>query len=389
MSHRRLRRIATLASALLVAGGPLAVTIPAHAGSSADDAPKTVWLCHPDLADNPCDHDLTTTVVRADGSRKIVQAKPARRSKIDCFYVYPTVSSQPTTNADLTIDPEEIAVAEQQASRFSTACRVFAPMYRQITLRGLTRFDELATAAPIAYADVVAAWRDYLEHENKGRGVVFIGHSQGTGMLAQLLAREVDEKKSVRRRVVSALLLGGFIMVPDADGDGGATFDHIPPCEKSTQIGCVVAYSSFNEIPPDDSFFARTRDGRAGVLGYQVRGGEVLCVNPANLTGEGALVPYFRTEAFPGRLGLATQRVDERYDTPWVSFPNLYTARCERAEGAHWLQIDAVGGVDDERPRVQQTLGPRWGLHLVDVNLALGNLVALVRDQAKAYAARP
>jgi hypothetical protein len=35
---------------------------------------------------------------------------------------------------------------------------------------------------------------------------------------------------------------------------------------------------------------------------------------------------------------------------------------------------------------VTQSLGPTWGLHLDDVNLALGNLVSLVKSQAKAYA---
>jgi hypothetical protein len=34
---------------------------------------------------------------------------------------------------------------------------------------------------------------------------------------------------------------------------------------------------------------------------------------------------------------------------------------------------------------VQDALGPRWGLHLVDVNIALGNLVGLARDEAAAY----
>ncbi|HEY7948814.1 MAG TPA: DUF3089 domain-containing protein [Acidimicrobiales bacterium] len=49
---------------------------------------------------------------------------PAKDPPIDCFYVYPTVSAQPAVNADLTVDPEETAVAVAQASRFSTACRI-------------------------------------------------------------------------------------------------------------------------------------------------------------------------------------------------------------------------------------------------------------------------
>lgn len=47
-------------------------------------------------------------------------------------------------------------------------------------------------------------------------------------------------------------------------------------------------------------------------------------------------------------------------------------------------------------PRVDDIVGdvvvegkvhPDWGLHLVDVNLAMGDLVALVREQSKAFRA--
>ena len=52
------------------------------------------------------------------------------------------------------------SIARFQAARYAGTCRVFAPVYRQVTLAGLS------TAAPAdrerAYRDVRAAWRDYL-----------------------------------------------------------------------------------------------------------------------------------------------------------------------------------------------------------------------------------
>lgn len=39
----------------------------------------------------------------------------------------------------------------------------------------------------------------------------------------------------------------------------------------------------------------------------------------------------------------------------------------------------------DRRPRVTDTLGPQWGLHGDDVNLALGNLVGIVAREEAAY----
>ena len=46
----------------------------------------------------------------------------------------------------------------------------------------------------IAYGDVRAAWREYLAKHNKGRPFVLIGHSQGSLMLQQLIANEIEGK---------------------------------------------------------------------------------------------------------------------------------------------------------------------------------------------------
>ena len=189
-----------LAVAIALMGAALA---PAGAGASApaQDSSPTVWLCRPGLANNPCESDLTTTEIEPDGSQKVVRAARARRPPVDCFYVYPSVSAQPTLNANLNVDPELTAVAEAQASRFSQACRVFAPVYPQLTVvaTGATG-DQSAAARAAAYDGVLSAWRDYLAHDNKGRGVVFIGHSQGAGMLTQLLRTQIDPNPRLRHQ---------------------------------------------------------------------------------------------------------------------------------------------------------------------------------------------
>ena len=63
--------------------------------------------------------------------------------------------------------------------------------------------------------------------------------------------------------------------------------------------------------------------------------------------------------------------------------PRPLHGTCESAGGATWLQITARAG--DTRPVVTPTLGPTWGLHLDDVNLALGNLVNDVAAEETAY----
>jgi hypothetical protein len=365
---------------ILLGAGVLLVAAPAAAA-------RTVWLCKPGLAANPCLADLTTTVVEGDGSTRVERTRRARRPRIDCFYVYPTVSGQPGDNATRAKDPEILAVARVQASRFSGHCRVFAPVYRQLTIAaiGAPEGGDPAAAAR-AYRDVLEAWRTYLRRHNNGRGVVLIGHSQGTYMLRRLIASQIDGRPRVRPRLVSALLLGGDVTVRRGR-DRGGDFKQIAACRRPRQTGCVVAYSMFSEPPPADSVFGRPSSryfdpGDTSKL-------EVLCTNPAALLGDrGMLRPYLPTDRFPGPIGLVQDPPPAGIETPWAATPGLYRARCASGGGANWLQIDDAGGAGDRRQRVTQSLGPTWGLHLVDVSLAYGNLVELVRRQAAAYLAR-
>jgi hypothetical protein len=329
-------------------------------------------------------------VVSADGTSTTESATPAKDPPIDCFYVYPTVSDQKTQNATLQIDPEEKAIAVQQAARFSQVCKVYAPMYRQLTLAAISGAtgDELpagdtASARALAYGDVLSAWQDYMAHYNNGRGVVLIGHSQGTMMLTYLIASEVDPNPDVLSHLVSALLLGGNVMVAKGE-DVGGDFQNIPACRSADQTGCVVAYSSFNEPPPADSFFGRV--GVGPIRGQQDGSRlQVLCVNPASLSGgTGALKPYFGTAPFPGTIGTLLGKLPP-IPTPWVAYPRLYTAHCESSGGADWLQVDTTIVAGDQRPVQQQSIGAAWGLHLYDVSIALGNLVDLVSQQSAAF----
>ncbi|HET8931219.1 MAG TPA: DUF3089 domain-containing protein, partial [Acidimicrobiales bacterium] len=246
-------------------------------------AADTTWLCRPG-SDDVCSTDESITQIAADGERNVERPKPAADPKVDCFYVYPTVSTQDAAVANLDIDPEELAVAKAQASRFSQVCRVFAPMYRQRTISGI--FGKKATAEESAYAydDVKNAWEDYLANDNDGRGVILIGHSQGSFVLTELIANEIEIDPATRKLLVSAMLLGGNVTVPDGK-DVGGSFAHVPVCTEGSQTGCVVAYSAFSDTPVDDAAFGGAKDGN-----------HVVCTNPAALGGGSAeLHPAFVT----------------------------------------------------------------------------------------------
>jgi hypothetical protein len=257
-------------------------------------------------------------------------------------------------------------------------------MYRQLTVSAIGKpGGASAGARSLAYGDVLSAWQDYLANYNHDRGVVLIGHSQGTVMLTQLIASEIDPNPDVRGRLVSALLIGGNVTVATGQ-DVGGDFQNIPACRSADQTGCVVAYSSFIEPPLPDSPFGRVGAGPRGA--EQTDGNlEVLCVNPASLSGgTGSLESYFSATRLPGLFG-AEVIGSPSAPTPWLAYPGLYTAHCENSGGTNWLQVDATNIADDQRWVASQTLGPAWGLHLVDVNIALGNLVDLVRQQVAAY----
>jgi hypothetical protein len=254
-------------------------------------------------------------------------------------------------------------------------------MYRQVTVTALDSGNqESPTQLAIPVNDVRAAFATYLRRYNHGRGFVLVGHSQGSFVLEQLIAKDIDSRPAVRKRLVSAILLGGNVLVKRGK-NGGGTFRHVPACRSDTQLGCVIAFSTFDQTPPANALFGRTT----------VAGDQVLCTNPAALSGGAAKVdPVFPSAPFaPGTLiaaGISLLRITQpRAPTPWISEPGAYRAHCSSAAGANVLQITALNGAQTATPSPD----PTWGLHLLDANIALGNLISVIHSEANAYAARP
>ena len=399
---------ALLAMGLSLTAGPAAwsqtaaptaapTVAPPAALPPADYSSPANWVCWPGARPNACDIDLTTTVVKADGTTSLETFKPDPKAPIDCFYVYPTVSTDPGVLANLAVEPAERQVVKQQFARFAASCRLYAPVYRQFTLTALAA---MMSGHPLpmpggvrpmtTYADVKDAWTYYLAHANHGRGVVLIGHSQGSGLLTQLIAKEIDGKP-IQSQLVSAILMGTSLSVP-ADADVGGDFKNVPLCHSARQLGCVIAYASFRETspPPANSRFGRPRTPGPNMV--------AACVNPANLAGgEGPLHSYLAAGAdsiAPGGQAPRPWVEGKAVTTPFVSVPGLLTARCVATPGFNFLSIHI--NADAASPRTSEIRGDvivggqvlrDWGLHLIDANLAMGDLVDIVGQEGAAWAA--
>jgi len=331
----------------------------------------TKWLCLPGKDDTLCTTGLDATTINPDGTTAVEKHVPATDPGFDCFYVYPTVSNDMTATADWNAGPEEKDCVTAQAGRYSRVCRVFAPLYRQITLTALNGgVTPSADDRTLGYQDVIAALNHYLTNYNQGRGFVLIGHSQGSGVLQSLMAQEIDGRPELRARMISAHLLGTAVAVPDGQ-DVGGTFKNIPVCRKNDQFGCVLAYSTFRDSspPPSNSKFGKVAMGRA------------VCANPAALGGgKATLDPYLKPTQVKGGM---------RVTTPFVHLPDFLQGQCVDMGDYTYLELSILPGMNAARPTdVSADIGADWGLHLIDVHIAMGNLVDLAGMQAAAFAAQ-
>jgi hypothetical protein len=379
------RLVLALLLAACAASGAFAA--PAAQPAPNDYTDPANWLCRPGRAD-ACAADQTATVVNADGSesKEVWSADP--NAPIDCFYVYPTVSTEPTPNSDMIPGPGEKGVVVQQVARLASKCRIYAPMNRQVTLAALRAYmagKPVAASRALAYDDVRDAWNEYLAHDNHGRGVVLIGHSQGTRVLIQLVKEEIDGKP-IQKRIVSVILGGTVLQVP-VGKDVGGDFKSIPLCRSTAQVGCVIAFASFraNVPPPPGAPFGAS--GGPGLM--------AACVNPAAPGGgSGALEAYLPA----GRVALSPQAPVEwvkggpPITTFFVKVPGLLTGEC--VSNAHGSYLAVTVNADPKDPRTDDIAGDilvngkvltSWGLHLIDMNLTMGNLVDDVDAQSKAW----
>lgn len=360
------------------------------------------WLCHPDLfgSSNVCNNNFDSTAVAADATPTTLRYTPAAVAQVDCFYVYPTTSIDLAGNSDLNDDLQEQQTTALQFGRYGQVCRQFAPVYRQRTLTalGLTTFtgalggiDIAPNASEVAYADVLDAFKEYIANQSEGRGFILVGHSQGSGILRRLIAEEIETRPELLSRLIAAHIPGTNVLVPKGR-DVGASFQKVPACRSSSQIGCVVAYVTYRAGDP------QLENPRFGLSSEE--GTQALCTNPAALAGGTADLfpivprqqpPVFRVLLIPRGPGgpYANPISNLTIPTPYYSIPGQVKGECKVGpNGVSYLEATIVA--DPVDPRADDYPGEfiggtNWGLHLIDVSIAQGDLIQLAQRQAARY----
>ena len=322
-------------------------------------ADKASWVCRPG-ADDICTTGLDAVVEYPDGHKVREPFKPAANPPIDCFYVYPTVSLEQRPYADMVATPEVQRTVHVQAGRLSSRCRVFAPIYRQSTLMHLRQSLGGAGGpeSEMPQLDVEAAWNYYLQHDNKGRGVVIVGHSQGTIVLQNLMEKLIDGKPA-QSLLVSAFLAGDpSLAVPPGKAVGG-TFAHIPVCSAASQTGCVYVWGTFlaGDASPRQVFGRVRADNLVSA-----------CVNPAAPSGGTGSLKFFHEKRADAPAN----------DPPWVETVGQLSGVCSVTASGNGFRVTVGDGPFKEQYNMllqRAALRTGWGLHVVDVSLVQGNIL--------------
>ena len=170
--------------------------------------------------------------------------EPDADREVDVFLICPTVDTKSETNSfDLNEKLKErfVSALDMERGIYDETGRMFSPYYRQMSINAYTLTEEeRQKARDIAYADVSASFRYYLDNLNDGRGIILAGFSQGGEMCLELLKEyygEGAEAKALRERLIAVYALGWTVTEEMTE-----EYPQIVPARGETDTGSVIAF---------------------------------------------------------------------------------------------------------------------------------------------------
>ncbi len=295
-----------VATVIATFGSPSKPFDAAHVPPEPDYTSADAWLAYPGR--NGLERSTPPGVAAIDEANA-----PA-----DVFFIHPTTYQQSDVwnvayNKSSEFDP---AVLLGQASAFNGCCRIFAPHYRQASLRAL---DNSRPAVALAYADVARAFRYYIAHQNNGRPFLIAAHSQGAMHAVKLLQAEILGTPR-QARLVAAYVIGAY-----APADFGTI--GLPVCDGARETGCILSWNTSQT--GRTGAFQLVRDKTYWWRGSEKSAGQppAICVNPLTWRRE-AVAP---AAANPGSLPFPKGRADEPGRTLPALTPHLTGAVCDES----------------------------------------------------------
>ena len=293
----------------------------------------------------------------------------------DVFFIHPTTyKGSDVWNApwDASDDaaPLNRPVQLGQISAFNGCCLVYAPRYRQATLRALSKSQP---AVDLAYADVAAAFRDFIAHRSNGRPFIIASHSQGTMHAVRLLQSEILGTP-LQNRLVAAYLVGGY--APDDFGEVG-----LPICDGPRQTGCVVSWNTSKVgsrlariVIDNKTYWWRGAEKSAGQA-------PAICVNPLTWRAQRPGQPVAPAAANLGSLSFPKAPFPAAATTLAPLTPRLTGARCHDGMLEVEIPHDAPDGFSDPLSRLVGSY------HLNDYGIFYGAIRANAGERVGAWTA--
>ena len=249
-------------------GGPSLPFDPTDAAPAPDYAAADNWAALPSRAG--VEDRMPAGVDDAD-----VQDSAA----VDVFFIHSTgyLSGDTWT---FFMDPESRAeentqwMMANQASTFSSCCKIYAPRYRQANIFAYLRGNEIREQAlGFAYQDVERAFQYFLQHYSKGRPFILAGNSQGSHHGIRLLDQVIDGTP-LAKRLVAAYLIGGG--VPGVTAMAQTNFEKmrdVALCRSATDLGCAVHWDTYSEAVIEQELPNNIGNVCTNPLSWELNGG--------------------------------------------------------------------------------------------------------------------
>lgn len=251
---------------------------------------------------------------------------------VDVFYAYPTVyMDADPPNMDISNNENRQDVIDkmnEQMGLYSPYANIFVPYYQQMYRDGFDDLpaDSASALLNIAYEDVVEAFKYYFDNLNNGRPFIFVGHSQGSGILTDMLRKEF-QNSSYLDNMIAAYLTGVSIFPSD-------TIDYpwIKLAQSSDDIGVVITYNTLDYQHFESSSF------QTGAL----------CVNPLLWTTDTTYAPKEDNHGavWTDSTGTITQEIDH-FTNAWIRYDGALAVSTPNPDDYYDPDRQPYGGYHD------------------------------------------